>query len=129
MGISVIRLVAPPPPPVVQFPDTDWVDATPLLVNQWKIYDAAGNFEPPAYRRRNGRVYMQGFLTVPSITNGYQILGPLPAGFRPNVEKYIPCVAWNGWANVSVGADGVIYYHSGDTRWFSIQSVSWEVYQ
>lgn len=82
------------------------------------------------YRKgSDGRVQMKG-LVKNSNTTG-QVIGTLPAGFRPSFNMHIAVLGDSGLASVHVNSNGDLIYRSGSgsTGWHSWDNVSFQAEQ
>lgn len=104
------------------YDDTGWI--TPTLSNGWGQY---AGWEPFAYRRINGVVYLRGLISGGTTTDGTLIFN-LPVGFRPaagTTGKHMPVASSNNIGVIKVRENGNVECGTPvNASWLSFAGVS-----
>lgn len=91
---------------------TWWFDVPPLI-SGWVAVPTA----PPKYRREGDKVRMRG-----QIKNGNVswTAFTLPPGFRPSMDRHIPCTANGTFGSILITTAGSVVPAVGSNVWFSL---------
>lgn len=96
--------------------DSGWQNIS--LNANWQHYANASNtgngWGGAQYRLRNGILYLRGLVTKTTAVGGGDIMGTVPAGYRPSADFMLTVwTAGNQQARMEVGTNGNIYFPEG----------------